>query len=159
MHRCPLAIVPLLVAVGLTACNDSGGERRRPDGTASTPASAEPTAAPARPMTRPATRPGGEPPSTQPVSFTGTLRGGAVAIGGETTGWRIEGDGSTGGIDLDVSKVRERAQSLDGKRVSVTGKMTTRAWPERGNTQVLVVEKIEEAARGPATRGVPGGSR
>jgi len=77
--------------------------------------------------------------------MTDTLQGGAVAIGGETTGWRLVGDGQTGGIDLDVSKVQARAKALDGKRVTVTGHMTEREWPERGKVQVLVVEKIEEA--------------
>ena len=77
--------------------------------------------------------------------ITGTLQGGAVAIGGETTGWRLVGDGQTGGIDLDVSKVQDRAKALDGKRVTVTGNMTERDWPERGKVQVLVADKIEEA--------------
>ena len=77
--------------------------------------------------------------------MTGTLQGGAVAIGGETTGWRLVGDGQTGGIDLDVSKVQDRAKALDGKRVTVTGNMTERDWPERGKVQVLVADKIEEA--------------
>jgi hypothetical protein len=85
--------------------------------------------------------------ATQPTSFTGTLRGGTVAIGGETTGWRLEGDAQTGGLDVDVSRVQQRARSLDGKRVEITGKMTTRSWPERGETQVLVADKIEEAPR------------
>ena len=84
--------------------------------------------------------------ATQPTSFTGTLRGGAVAIGGETTGWRLEGDGQTGGIELDVSRIQRRARSLDGKRVTIRGRMTTRSWTERGQTQVLVAETIEEAA-------------
>jgi hypothetical protein len=85
--------------------------------------------------------------ATQPTSFTGTLRGSAAAIGGETTGWRLEGDAQTGGIDVDVSKVQQRARSLDGKRVEITGKMTTRSWPERGQTQVLIADKIDEAPR------------
>ena len=84
-------------------------------------------------------------PATQPTTFTGTLRGGAVAIGGETTGWRLEGDAQTGGIELDVSKVRDRARQLDGKRVKVTGRMTARSGPERGTIQVLVADKIEPA--------------
>jgi hypothetical protein len=73
------------------------------------------------------------------------LRGGAVAIGAETTGWRLEGDGQTGGIDVDVSKVRDQARQLDGKRVTVNGKMTKRSWPERGETQVLVADTIKPA--------------
>ena len=80
------------------------------------------------------------------TTLTGTLRGGAVAIGGETTGWRLVGDGATGGFDLDVSKVQARARQLDGRRVTATGRMTTRDWPERGQTQVLVVESLEAGA-------------
>ena len=80
------------------------------------------------------------------TTLTGTLRGGAAAIGGETTGWRLVGDGATGGFDVDVSKLQSRAKTLDGQRVTVTGKMTTRSWPERGNTPVLVAEKIEAAS-------------
>ena len=85
--------------------------------------------------------------ATQPTEFSGTLRGGAVAIGGETTGWRLEGDGATGGLDLDVSNVKQRAQALQGRRVNVSGKMASRNWPERGATQVLVVDRIDEAPR------------
>ena len=55
------------------------------------------------------------PTATQPTTFTGKLTGSAVAIGGETTGWRLAGDGQTGGIDVDVSKVLRRARALDGK--------------------------------------------
>lgn len=91
-------------------------------------------------------------PTSRPTSFTGTLRGSAVAIGGETTGWRLEGDNQTGGLDVDISKVRRRAQALDGKRVILGGKMTIRAWPERGDTQVLVVDRIEEATPPDPTR-------
>ena len=34
------------------------------------------------------------PPSTQMTTLTGTLRGGMAAIGGETTGWTLIGDGA-----------------------------------------------------------------
>jgi hypothetical protein len=118
------ALSAVLVALFVTACNHSdrdGGDRRAPSGRATRPA------------------------STEPTEFTGTLRGGAVAIGGETTGWRLEGDGATGGLDLDVSRVRQQAQSLQGRRVTVSGKTATRDWPERGPTQVLVVERMTEA--------------
>lgn len=84
-------------------------------------------------------------PAPQPTSLTGTLQGRVAAIGGETTGWRLVGDGATGGFDVDVSRVESRAKSLDGKRVTVTGRMSTRNWPERGPTQVLVAEKIAPA--------------
>ena len=80
------------------------------------------------------------------TALTGTLTSGAAAARGETTGWRLVGDGATGGFDLDVSKVRARAKDLDGHRVTVTGRMTTRNWPGRGDTPVLIAETIEPAA-------------
>ena len=150
--RRPLIRTTLLAATftaAFTGCHDSSNDR---------PAATEPASrAEARPDTTPAARQGantttGTParapeqaPATQSTPFTGTLRGDVAAIGGETTGWRLEGDAQTGGIDVDVSKVQARAKQVDGKRVTVTGKMTTRSWPERGETQVLVVEKIEPA--------------
>ena len=160
-----VTLVSLLTAAVLVlcACRSADDSQRRQSGTASgTPAggtsgarAGTPAGSPAAsgtagaPATRPSTRPAGSmraaAASTRPTAFTGTLRGSAVAIGGETTGWRLEGDGATGGMDVDVSKVRQRAQALDGKRVSVTGRMTTRSWPERGETQVLVADAIEEA--------------
>jgi hypothetical protein len=90
---------------------------------------------------RRSSRPGATPPTT----LTGKLSSGAVAVGGETTGWRIIGDGQTGGVDVDVSKIRDQATAMDGKRVTVTGQMTNRSWPERGDTPILAAEKIEPA--------------
>jgi hypothetical protein len=96
------------------------------------------TTAPAQ--TRPVT-----PPSTQMSTQTGTLRGGMMAIGGETTGWTLVGDGATGGIELDVSKVKDDAKRLDGKRVTVTGRMVDKKYVERGTVRVMQVEKLEAA--------------
>ena len=79
------------------------------------------------------------------TKLTGTLRSSPVAPGAETTGWRLVGDGATGGFDVDASQVRDRATELDGKRVTVTGRMTTQNWPQRGPTQVLVAQSIEPA--------------
>ena len=150
-----LSIVVALLA--LNGCNN-GSDRGRGGGSAGADrggggdAGSQPPAASRRGTSRP-----GAAAATQPTEFTGTLRGGTVAIGGETTGWRLEGDGATGGIDVDVSKVRQRAQALDGKRVQVTGRMTTRNWVERGEQQVLVAERIEEAP--PRAAGAPGPAR
>ena len=91
-----------------------------------------------------ATRPV-EPPSTQPVELTGKLRGGMMAIGGETTGWTLVGDAATGGTELDVSAVKADAERLDGQRVTVTGRMEDRRYVERGTVRVLRVERIEAA--------------
>jgi hypothetical protein len=85
------------------------------------------------------------PPSTQMTTLTGTLRGGMMAIGGETTGWVLVGDGATGGTDLDVSKVEADAKRFDGKRVNVTGRSVDKKYVERGTVRVIQVEKIEAA--------------
>lgn len=140
MRMRSLTAVSCVAAVlALNGCNN-GGRREGDAAAASQPRPASRRAAPA---------------ATQATSFTGTLRGDTVAIGGETTGWRLEGDGATGGMDVDVSKVRQRAQALDGKRVEITGRMTTRTWTERGEQQVLVAERIEEApAKAPGAPGV-----
>ena len=90
------------------------------------------------------------PPSTQAQTLVGTLRGGMMAIGGETTGWTLVGDGATGGIELDVSRVAEKARALDGRRVSVTGMMADRKYVERGTVRVLIADEIREAPVAPA---------
>jgi len=92
-----------------------------------------------QPTTRPATAPAGG-----PREFTGTIQGGVVQIGGETTGWRLAADGAAG-LDVDVSRVLDKAKELDGKRVSINGRLTDKHWPERGKVQVLVAEKITPA--------------
>ena len=68
-----------------------------------------------------------------------------MAIGGETTGWTLVGDGAVGGIDLDVANVQDIAKRLDGKRVTVSGTMIDRKYVERGTVRVLQVKTIEEA--------------
>jgi hypothetical protein len=84
-------------------------------------------------------------PATKPSNFTGTLQSGVMAIGGEHTGWVLAGDGSSGGIEVDVSKVREAAKTNDGKRVTIDGKMVDKKYVERGNVKILVAEKITPA--------------
>ena len=93
--------------------------------------------------TRPAT--GATQPVTQPSRFTGVLKGGMMAIGGETSGWVLKVDGEARSVDIDVSAVRERAEEFQGKRVTVTGRMTEKRYVERGPVAVLVVEQIEPA--------------
>ena len=76
-------------------------------------------------------------------TFTGKLESGVMAIGGESTGWRLVGDNESGGIELDVSRVRAQAEKLAGQHVTVSGKMTERDYIERGKVRVLLVERIE----------------
>lgn len=85
------------------------------------------------------------PPTTQMTTQTGTLRGGMMAIGGETTGWTLVGDGGVGGLELDVSAVQDAAARLEGKRVNVTGRPIDKQYVERGTVRILRVEKLEEA--------------
>ena len=73
--------------------------------------------------------------------FTGTLRGGIVAIGAETTGWVLERDGG-GRVDIDVSKVADAAAALEGKSVVIEGDIVTANWVERGAKQLLMADSI-----------------
>src|SRR5689334_5361112 len=85
-------------------------------------------------------------PSMQ-TTFTGTLRGRIMAVGGETTGWRLERDDGTR-VDVNVSKVRDALDGMDGKRVVIHGTMTTANWLERGRQPLIMADSIEpEAAR------------
>jgi len=95
-------------------------------------------------------------PMAQPTTFTGTLQSGVMGIGGEHTGWILVGDGEAGGIEVDVSNVKQNARDLAGKRVTITGKMGERNYTERGKIAVLVAESIVEAPKSPTNR--PAGS-
>jgi hypothetical protein len=76
--------------------------------------------------------------------FTGTLRGGVIAVGAETTGWQLErADGSR--VDVDVSKAIDAAGRLDGKPVVIHGGMTKANWVERGERPLLIADRIEPA--------------
>ena len=129
-------LVTLAVTFGACTSGDRGGT----GGSAAAENSRNTTARPDD-----AGGPGGEPPATRPTSYSGTLRGGNVAQGGETTGWILAGDGAAGGIMVDVSRVEADAKRFDGKRVKITGRMTDRTWPESGTVRVLVAERIEAA--------------
>lgn len=130
----------LLLALTLQACQEP--QAKRSD--APSPRDTEESS-----TTAPAASDNGLPAAAAGAStattFTGTLRGGHIAIGAETTGWTLIGDGQTGGLIVDVSKAEADAQALDGKRVKVTGKMTTRNWPESGPTQILVADNLVAA--------------
>ena len=84
-----------------------------------------------------------QPPSPQ-GTYIGTLRGGMVGIGGESTGWILKGDGDARGpgLDVDVSRVREQAMNLEGQRVVIRGRIDERQYVERGRVPVLIAETI-----------------
>jgi hypothetical protein len=75
--------------------------------------------------------------------FTGTLRGGIVAVGAETTGWVLERNGDSSRVDVEVSHVSGDVSRFDGKRVVIHGTMTTATWLERGERPLLIAERIE----------------
>ena len=87
-----------------------------------------------------------------PKVFTGTLQSGVVGIGGEHTGWIIASDGGAGGMEVDISKVREDARANDGKRVTITGKLMNKTYTERGKVQVLVADSIKPAEKAGANQ-------
>jgi hypothetical protein len=125
------------------------------------------------PTSEPATVPATNPASTdsggpRPAgnSFTGTLHGGVIAAGSETTGWALHVDGSTDGLIIDVTAISGEVKALDGRHVTITGQLKEKNWPalsppngpalsppngpalsarngaERGKTQLLVAETI-----------------
>ena len=83
----------------------------------------------------------------QQVTLTGTLQGGRIAIGGETTGWTLEYRDASGAHAIDVElpgAVAARARS--GVIVRLTGTIVTREYVERGATRVLRASRLEDAA-------------
>ena len=79
--------------------------------------------------------------------FTGTLRGGVIAVGGDTTGWQLEQPDGTR-VDVDVSKAAAAAAANDGKRVVIHGGLTKANWVERGEKPLLIADRIEPAGDG-----------
>jgi 4-carboxymuconolactone decarboxylase len=96
----------------------------------------------------------------QEVTLTGTLQGGRIAIGGETTGWALEYRDSTGPHSIEVElpgALAARARS--GAMVKLTGTIVTREYVERGSTRILRVSRLEDgtavAATPPAAAATP----
>ena len=89
--------------------------------------------------------------STNPApaarQFLGTLRGGVIAVGGDTTGWQLEQpDGMR--VDVDVTKAADAASANEGKRVVIHGGLTKANWVERGQKSLLIADRIEPAGDG-----------
>jgi hypothetical protein len=83
------------------------------------------------------------PAEGEPQTFTGTLQGGMMAIGGETSGWMLQRDDGNES-ELDPRNLTpQQLEPLDGQRVRVTGREETKEYVERGRVQVIVVERIE----------------
>jgi len=89
----------------------------------------------------------------QEVTLTGTLQGGRIAIGGETTGWVLQYRDSTGEHSVEVVLPQSAlVQATSGATVRVTGVFATRQYVERGAVRVFNVARVEEAATPGAAR-------
>ena len=88
------------------------------------------------------------------VVVRGTLRTGIMAIGGETTGTTVTARGATWELDLRGNpEWTARAESLNGRRVVVTGSLEARPGVERRQRWILTVKTLEPA--GAASRPSP----
>lgn len=88
------------------------------------------------------------------VVVRGTLRAGIMAVGGETTGTTITARGVTWELDLRARpEWQARAESLNGRRVVVTGTLEGRHGVERRQRWIVTVKTLDAA--GPAPRASP----
>ncbi len=88
------------------------------------------------------------------VAVRGTLRTGIMAIGGESTGTTVTARGVTWELDLRARpEWGSRAESLNGRRVIVTGTLEVRPGVERRQRSIVTVKTLEPA--GPAPRASP----
>ena len=78
-------------------------------------------------------------------SFSGTLRNDAAAASSENTGWSLGTSAGQTIVMVDVSKVAEQAKALEGKRVTITGQMSTKKAANDTTVAVLVADDIQAA--------------
>lgn len=102
----------------------------------------KPTSEPASPSTTQSADGDSTPFDTAPRSFTGILHGGVVAIGSETTGWALHVPGRSGDLDVDVTAISGQVKALDGRLVTITGRIKQKNWVESGKTQLLIADTI-----------------
>lgn len=80
------------------------------------------------------------------MEFTGKLATGIFAAGGETTGTILRAEKST--YELDFGKqmeLRKKAESLNGKNVTVTGTLNIRKGVEVAERRIISVTALKEA--------------
>lgn len=78
------------------------------------------------------------------VTLTGKLERNVIAIGGETTGWRLQyPDGEKkAAIEVDLKAIKNY-DKLDGRNVTITGEIISKQYVERGAVKMLVAKKVE----------------
>ena len=89
-----------------------------------------------------------KPSAEQEVVYEGELET-FIAVGGETTGWRLRRRTPEGRREyIEVLLTAEVAQGVRANsRVQVRGTMKTRHYIERGDVDVLVAKSVVEVAR------------
>lgn len=77
------------------------------------------------------------------ASLSGTLHGGIMAIGGETTGWELaySKDGQRSTVEVDMEAI-EKAMSFDGKKVTISGELGVKNYLERGAVRILTAKTV-----------------
>lgn len=83
-------------------------------------------------------------PLERPVTYTGTVRTGVMAVGGETTGMILETE-RAGTFELEVKGDRaaaQRLEALNGRQATIAGTVETRPGVEIKERRILVVRSI-----------------
>jgi hypothetical protein len=105
---------------------------------------------PVNPNTPNPTPPAGSTPS---LVVTGKITTGIMAIGAETAGITLNDGKMTYELDIKDATMKKAAENLNGKQVTVKGRLTLKAGIEVGQRRIITVESLEEAAAtAPATR-------
>ena len=84
------------------------------------------------------------------VTLTGKLRGGMMAIGGETTGWTLAygfGRGGVARIEVDMRGV-EGWKTEEETDVTVSGVIVVKQYVERGSVFILKATSVVKAGGG-----------
>ena len=89
----------------------------------------------------------------QDVTLTGTLQGGRIAVGGETTGWALDYRDADGQHSIEVAlppNLRARARS--GATVRLTGTYANAEYVERGTVRIFRVTRLEDTTAAATAR-------
>ena len=84
-------------------------------------------------------------PANAKVKVTGAIRAGVMAVGAETTGIEIIEGGSAYELDIKDAAMKKKAEDLNGKQATVSGTLTVKVSPEKGQRRVIAVESLEAA--------------
>jgi hypothetical protein len=77
--------------------------------------------------------------------YTGKLKSGFVAGGGEHTGWMLLRGGKEPDLEADVSAVLSRAKELEGTKVKARGTFYEKVYVERGAVKILKIDTLQPA--------------